>query len=630
VTLPTIRHRMRLVVLDCYWTILRNPIRDNRIRSFGAGPGAVLAVATGLLACAVPMVVVAGASWWSTSDPLWWPGFRPGSVRYLPGWLVPVVAVVLSVGLSVSVCGSVFARRWLAVAAATGNFLLSVVLTGNTWQRSGHGVAAWIGVAATVGVLLMPALRRARPSPAGALLLSLLCGTGVVLPANMQLLTRPDLVSGDQLGAASTIDAWNLTIGQAATLSLVAAVVSGLGAVSFAVTLSRLAARSFRTLTYDRRGWLAAAVSIMLALNCWVAVVVVHGWASSSTLLRQIAGTVVTALLTGTAVAWWAWAGNRSRDPHDGANAADTPVALLLFVVPLLGLLFVLLPQEVSLFGGDPSGLKFALGVVDFLDNQTLVWGTRMLVAVGLIGWSALRARRYPGPAPGFLGLAGLVIGVQTLAEWRAVPAALVLSPAHVQLIVTLAVLAAGGVALARQRWPSTNRLLAGLGLLLFVSLVLNNTFVADPFALALGATGPVFLLFGLVWAFLTTGAHGWVSGAPGFGRSMVMLGYACLPLVVLAWQAATVQPDQIGGPAGQLGARLLGRALVLAVVASWLPTVLPWRGSGEPHSLLSSPPLPGSPAASPVPPGSMWGHNTPPVSPVPADAEPPTVPIAL
>ncbi len=598
---PTIRSRVRSVCLDCYRTIVRDPIRDNRIRSFGAGPGAALAVTIGLLACAVPMVIIAGASWWSTSDPLWWPGFRGGSVSYLPGWLIPVTATVLIFGLSVSICGSVFARRWLAAAAATGSFLLSVVLTGYAWQTRDHGVAAWIGVIATVGTLLIPALRWTRPSPAAALLASLLCGTGVVLPAITQLLTRPTLLSGAQLGPASTIDAWNLTINQAASLSLVAAVVAGLGAVSFAVTLTRLAARSFRTLTYDRRGWLAGAVAGALGLNCWVAVSVVAGWVGGRTLLMQLAGLLATAVLVGVAMLWWFWAAARSHDPQDGADAADAPIAMLLFAVPLMVLLFLLLPTEISLFGGDLAGMKFAVRIVDFLNNPILVRSTRLLVAVGLIGWSALRARRRPGPIPGFLGLAGLVIAVQTLADWWTVPATVVLQPAHVQLIVTMSVLVTAGIALVRHRWPSTNRLLAALGLLLFVSLVLNNTFIADPFALALGATGPVFLLFGLVWAFLTTGAHGRMSGVAGFGRSLVLLGYATVPLLVLAWRAGTAQTDPIGGLAGQLGARLLGRALVLAVVASWLMTVLPWHRLRRP-----------APVAAPV------------------TADPPTIPIVL
>jgi len=415
----------------------------------------------------------------------------------------------------------------------------------------------------------------------------------------------------------------------AATLSLVAAVVAGLGAVSFAVTLTRLAARSFRTLTHDRRAWLAVAVVVVLGLNCWIAVAVVSGWAGARTVLMQLAGLAGTAGLIGAALVWWSWAAARSRDPQDGADAADTPVALLLFAVPLLALLFALVPQEVALFSRHPSGLEFAGRIADFLTDVTLVRTTRGVVAIGLIGWSAVRARRHPGPVPGFLGLAGLVIGVQTLAAWWAVPEAVVLSPAHVQLIVTLAVLASGGVALARQRWPSTNRLLAALGLLLFVSLVLNNTFVADPFAVALGATGPVFLLFGLVWAFLTTGAHGQVSGAPGFGRSMVLLGYASLPLVVLAWRAATVQPDPIGGLAGQLGAQLLGRALVLAVVASWLPTVLPMRRFAGAPTHPHPPPLAGPPAAPPPPSWPRAGVTAAASPPVP-DLEPPTVPIAL
>jgi hypothetical protein len=110
--------------------------------------------------------------------------------------------------------------------------------------------------------------------------------------------------------------------------------------------------------------------------------------------------------------------------------------------------------------------------------------------------------------------------------------------------------------------------------LLVLLALVQQGSFLADPFAPLLGFAGLGFVLFGVIWGFLTSGGHSSARGRAGISRSVIMLAYAVVPTALLAY---------------------LGVPLVLAMLAAWLPVAL---GLGRGPTARPGP----IPVATPVP----------------------------
>jgi hypothetical protein len=122
-------------------------------------------------------------------------------------------------------------------------------------------------------------------------------------------------------------------------------------------------------------------------------------------------------------------------------------------------------------------------------------------------------------------------------------------------------------------------------------ALVAQGSFLDDPFRPLLGFTGAGLVFFGLVWGFLTAGAHSSVTGLPGLGRSLVMLSYAVLTTTLIAWGDATggAIADAASDSIALLGKTLLGTALLVSLLAVWVPILF---GYAEP-AVREEPPTP-------------------------------------
>jgi hypothetical protein len=175
------------------------------------------------------------------------------------------------------------------------------------------------------------------------------------------------------------------------------------------------------------------------------------------------------------------------------------------------------------------------------------------------------------------LGGAGLMLvglGLRLLTGYRW---AFWLDPDALTAVVTLLVVTATGWLLVRRRL-STDRAL-GLAAVLTLAVLLSlRSVVADPFAALLGYTGVAFVLFGVVWDFLT--GSDWANSDGRRVRQpvrvLLAVGYPLLTVTVLAADALIRRPRTFSDVNGfaELGALILGTALLAAAAVVVLAAV--------------------------------------------------------
>lgn len=286
------------------------------------------------------------------------------------------------------------------------------------------------------------------------------------------------------------------------------------------------------------------------------------------------------------AFAGLAWLVSRTA-PLRGVPVVELPEDLSRIAVPVgAAIIAALLPVYMLIFGVQilvslsPAGAPGGFDPSPVVDR--LVDGFRMLLGVVLIVAGVWQARlRRPGPALVLGGagvmLVGLAARLLTGYRWG-----IWLDPDALVSVLTAVVVVVIAVLAIRRRLTADRAL--GLAAVLFLAALLSvRQVVSDPFAALLGYTGVAFVLFGLIWDFLT--GSDWANrDGPRVRRPVRVLlavGYPLLTVTVLASDALIRRPrteSEINAFA-ELGELVLGTALLAAAVVVVLSAV---RGDRE------------------------------------------------
>jgi hypothetical protein len=208
--------------------------------------------------------------------------------------------------------------------------------------------------------------------------------------------------------------------------------------------------------------------------------------------------------------------------------------------------------------------------IISFAGDDRTVTAYRIGVGLVLALVGVRLARRSSATLGMFLGAVGLSDVLATsFAEIDALHPLLWSDAGPVDLVWT-------SVFLGAAVWWAVGRRLTEVRaerlffLVLLAGLLSQWEFAADPFGPLLGFAGMGFVVFGLVWGFLTGG--GWANEAserfPRSSRTFLLLGYSIFSIALLNWFSASHDIDQLASfeGFGANGVYLLGYPLLYAL----------------------------------------------------------------
>lgn len=573
--------RLRIVGRDALRTFLVQPVRSNVIRSHGGGITAATSLTIGTLAF---VVASAGVVFGPTLATINAAGgragaivsSRPGDPLVVPSFFVPTLFVLLTVGCSLALFGAVLARP--AIAAAAGVFVLLAAGTpaAVSWGMT-PGLLSRLGLVLLLASLVAVAvMRRWRPPLPVIQLVTVLGSAGAILPAYLTVMSQARAQQGS-LGGYFAYSVPDTIVGQVSLLTTPVVFLAGIAVVGFGITVTAFVRRSAVLLTRSVASVVLAVVAALLIVRSVYTVIAINDRVSAHGAGVTSAAIAVTAAVIAGAAFWWRWAAGGSLDPEKGSAGGQVAMVGLLIGLTLASGVLVTLAYLVSLVLRSSEAISWLNGVVDWigLPIVTNVW--RLGLDAGVVIWATIRARRAPGPLPGWVGLVGGLDLVRKLCSVIS-PTWGVLRPVEMDVVVVLAIAVRAAILLARRRAPRPGEAVTAGSLMLLTALIAQGSFLSDPFAPILGFTGIGFVLFGVVWGFLTSGAHASARGVSGLGRTLIMLGYAIVPTALLAWQQAShagYLTAAVAGGTGSSGQAYLGDPLLLALIAGWLPIVL-------------------------------------------------------
>ena len=547
-------------------------VRDGRLRddSWPYGLRAVVVVGVALCALATLLALFAGPirGWSELSVP-------NSLTSSVPDALVWLLVFLLAFCLALLTTAAIHGPWWLSVLG-----LLSVGLLLGSWSIAttttrGVVVAAGIPVLAMAAILVLLVVRRRRGLAwwEFPLVLGLI---GLVLTLCLQAFAASDRLLGFRF-APIFVDQ---TLGLLTFLVLPAAFAAGAAVAEIAVGLTLVATRTAQRQTAGRWPYVVLAAVVVLRL-------VQEG--------RRLSGfdpvnsgwiAVLPAVGLVAAFAGLGWLISRFA-PVGAVPVASLPDDLGRIAVPVgAAVIAMLLPVYVFLFGFqivvglNPSAAPGGFDPSPLVDR--LVDGFRVVLGVLLVGLALWQARRGRGGLALVLGGAGLMLaalGVRLLTGYRW---ALWLDPDAFVSVVTVVVLVTGLWLLAR-RALSRDRAV-GLAAVLALAVLLSvRSVIVDPFGVLLGYGGVAFVLFGVIWDFLT--GSGWANTDGRRIRQpvrvLLALGYPLLTVTIVAADALIRRPRTFSdvNAFAELGELVLGTSLLAAAVVVVLSAV---RGNRE------------------------------------------------
>jgi hypothetical protein len=273
--------------------------------------------------------------------------------------------------------------------------------------------------------------------------------------------------------------------------------------------------------------------------------------------------------------------------PLGDVSVVGLPDDLGRIAVPVgAAVIAMLLPVYVFVFGFQivvsvsPSSAPGGFDPSPLVDR--LVDGFRVLLGVLLVVLALRQARRGHGGRALVLGGAGLVLvglGIRLLTGYRW---AFSLDPDALVSVVTLVIVVVALVLLAR-RALSRGRALGLAAVLALAALLSVRSVIVDPFGSLLGYGGVAFVLFGVIWDFLTDSSWANTDGRrirqPV--RVLLALGYPLLTVTIVAADALIRRPRTFSdvNAFAELGELVLGTSLLAAAVVVVLSAV---RGNRE------------------------------------------------
>ncbi len=505
------------------------------------------------------------------------PNGTPGRGSLVPGPLVPATFGALTIGCALLLAGALHAPPAVRVGVLALYTALAAAFAGLSVALEGTSrIPGWPAVALILGVFVTFAARWRRTPRAGlefALLLVLAAGTFAISGAG---LFRSDAITGSSFALLQL----DLLLGLLVGLTLPLVVVAGLDAVGFGL---------------DAAGWAVRFVGDRLSSRAvYVALVALVAWRAWD-LARLVAaegerrlvaelgpeivgsGILVAAILAMALVIGRvdrrARAGTADEHALDhGSARVRLPLGIAYGGVPFLLVPVLLVLNGLAYLGiaGDAGVIEAVDAVASFMGRDDTITAYRILLGVVLLGIATWLARRGSVPMALFIG----AVGVNDLIThgFARVDA---LGPLRWQGAIPLDI-AWNALFLGMAAWWAFRRTLTRtraerIFFLILLGAVLNHFDVfADPLSPLLGFAGVGFIVFGLVWGFLTGG--GWANEHstrfPRPSRVFLYLGYSLLSVAILNWFSVTHDIDELGAmtAAGENGVALLGYPLLYAL----------------------------------------------------------------
>jgi hypothetical protein len=508
------------------------------------------------------------------------PNGTAGRGSLVPAPLVPATFAALALGCALLLAGALHAPPAVRLTVLALYATLALAFAGLGVALEGTSrIPGWPALVLILAVLVTYLARwRAapRPAPEFALLLVLAAGT---LAFSAAAVFRSDAITGSRF-ALQQLD---LLLGLLVGLSLPLVVVAGLDAVGFGL---------------DAAHWAVGFIAERLSPRAvYLGLVVIVAWRSydltrlvGEALADQAVGDLAlqilgAAMLVMAMLGLWltlARIGARAAAPgEDGVDHSSARVRLPLGIA-YGGLTFLLVPvllvlDALSSMGGAANATVFEAvdSFASFLGQDQTVTVYRILLGVVLLGVAAQLSRRGSTTLALFVGAVGVNdVLTHVFAGIDALDPLLWHSAVPLDVAWNATFLAAalwwtlrGALTLARAE---------RVFFLVLLGAVLNHFDVfADPLAPILGFAGIGFVVFGLVWGFLTGG--GWANqdsaAFPRSGRIFLYLGYSLLSVAVLNWFSVTHDMDELSGleSIGQNGVALLGYPLLYALFVVFL-----------------------------------------------------------
>lgn len=566
-------HRSRTV--DRWWLPVRavldlavvDKVRAGRLRDEGwpYGLRAVVGVGVVLFALAGVLALVSGPI--RAGSTLAVPNSLTSSV---PDTIVWALVLLLTFCLALLTTAALHGPWWLLTLGLLASTLLMGIWSTATVIGGGPTLATVLAAITIVLLVVLAILRRRRGLAwwEFPLVLALL---GAVISRCVLDFTGSQLVLGFRL-APVFVDQTSTLL---TFLVLPAAFAAGAAVAEIAVAITMAATRiAQRRAT---RHWpyavLAGAVVLRLAQETRRLIdldPVGSGWLA-----------VVPALAVVAGFAGLGWLLSRWT-PIRAVPVADLAEQLSRVAVPVgAALIAVLLPVHLLLLGFQvvfsvsPSTAPAGFDPSPVVDR--LVDGVRAALGVGMIGLALALARRGRGSLALVLGAIGvmvLAVAIRLLTGYRW---SFWLDPDALVSVVTVGILLVAGWLLGRRRLSADRAL--GLAAVLALAVLLSlRSVVSDPFAALLGYTGVAFVLFGVVWDFLT--GSDWANTDGRHLRRpvrvLLALGYPLLTVTVLASDALIRRPRTTSdlNAFASLGELLLGTALLAAAATVVLAAV--------------------------------------------------------
>lgn len=570
---PTILRIPWLMLSEFVDHVLLEPHREGRLRAKGwpIGVAAIVAIAVAAYVVAVALILFAAPL--REALPLY---ISPGGVSFsFPRPLLWIFFALLVLAVSLLQTAAMHVATWLCVLVTALTVLITLFIGVTDAELEVFSSGRLATIAASILLVVFVIVRR-RFEFAWWEFAVVFGVLGLSLAFSIARAAVNASPGGIDFGPI-TLSVVMFTIGQ---LAIPSAIAAG-SAVAELATSSAL-----RAVGVVRRHLPIAALVVglvtLLAWRAWVVVETVR--AGESVEPVQLGSSVVlSALIVG---AWLFLARLRGNRPAKLPSATDLTDRLSGVARPIgagLAITFgpfvaaMLLLQVLFGYLGQAGWLSTASAAIGLLSHSVTISVTRLAVGVLLLVLAMRWARQARRVVPELLASIGIVVVTLSVASlfgpvrwlWTSESLAIVATTVCTGLLLWFLV----------ARRLTVNRMTGLAVALLLTALFQQRDFVSDPLGAVLGFTGVAFVLFGYVWAFLTSGSYANKGSKryPRPARILLFLASTLFGVTVLAYTALARSPDSAInlGAFAVVGDQIFGTAIVVGALVAVVGGVL-------------------------------------------------------
>jgi hypothetical protein len=577
------------VIRDFLVFVLVEPVRDGRLRAHRWPRGLAPVVTTALVGYGLAVIAILGAAPMRAASDL---TISAGVIDLsLPQIVVGPVLAVVVLALALAQTAALHAPLWLAIVVTFMTSLVLLSIGANDFDGTAVlSVGRVVSAAAALCLVILVALRRRRSYAWGEFVATFaVMAIGIGTPA--WIVGRRTWQFGLDTGPVILTS----TMQSIGALAIPAALAAGAAVAQLSCSM---ATRSVDSVRRNLPGGVTAV--LIVALVVWRVWAVATDIAEGASPAALVAAIVLLALVVG---GWTVVHRLRGRAQPATASQLESrfssiaqPIAawLTIGVLPSTALLMLSGIAYVYSFANGPASVFTAIS--DVLSQQWVIWGSRLAVGAVLIALALRDARRHRAVTPELFVAIGIVVVVASILSLAGVQR-WAWTGQSLTIVVTVA-----AVALLAW-WGIRRRLSAGRGgalamVLLIAALFDQRTFVEDPLRAVFGFTGIVFILFGFIWAMLTSGerANGTSRRYPRATRVLFFLANALFGVTVLAVAALARDPEATVdlSTLTDLGEQLLGAGLLAAALLACLALAI----AAPPAAAVAAPPATAAPAS--------------------------------